>query len=137
MKTSVYSILLLLFFAGCENNDANDCTNQACTEEFRTITVTIKDPENNPVVLDSFKVTNLENGDDLTRELNNTEFEAMREKGSYPLFGDEYARDFSNMEVEINFKGYIDDQEIINSDYKVGADCCHVILISGDPEISI
>jgi hypothetical protein len=137
MKTSVYSILLLLFFAGCENNDANDCTNQACTEVFKTIVVTIKDSENNPVVLDSFKVTNLENGDDLTRELNNTEFEAMREKGIYPLFGDEYARGFSNREVEINFKGYIDNEEIINSDYKVGADCCHVILISGDPEISI
>jgi len=137
MKTSFYPILLLLFFIGCENNTANDCTDQACTEEFRTITVTIKDSENNPVVLDSFKVTNLENGDDLTRELNNFEFEAMRKKGVYPLFGDEYTRDFSNKEVEINFKGYIDNREIINSDYKVGADCCHVILISGNPEISI
>jgi len=137
MKTSVYLLLLLLFFAGCENNNSNDCLNQACTEEFRTITVTIKDSENNPVALDSFKVTNLENGGDLTRELNNAEFEAMRENGVYPLFGDEYARDFRNKKVEINFKGYIDDQELINSDYKVGADCCHIILISGDPEISI
>lgn len=137
MKTSVYSILLLLFFAGCENNDPNDCANQACTMDFRTITLTVKDPENNPVALDSIKVTNLENGVDLTRELNNVEFEAMREVGVYPLFGDEYVRDFSNKEVEINFKGYIDHQEIINSDFKVGADCCHVLLISGVPEISI
>jgi len=129
--------MLLLFFAGCENNIASDCANKACTEIFKTIVVTIKDSENNPVALDSFKVTNIENGNDLTRELNNPEIEAMRENGVYPLFGDEYARDFSNKEVEINFKGYIDNQEIINSDYKVGADCCHVILISGDPEISI
>lgn len=137
MKTSVYSILLLLFFAGCEINGPNDCSNQACTMDFRTITLTIKNSENNPVALDSFNVTNLENGNDLTREFNNTEFEAMKEVGVYPLFGDEYARDFSNKEVEINFKGYIDDQEIIDSYYKVGADCCHVILISGEPEISI
>ena len=137
MKTSVYSILLLLFFAGCENNDASGCANQACTEVFKTIMVTIKDSENNHVALDNFKVTNLENGNDLTREFNNAEFETMRENGVYPLFGDEYVRDFSNKEVDINFKGYIDDQEIINSNYKVGADCCHVILISGDPEISI
>ena len=137
MKTSVYFLLLLLFFTGCENNDASDCANKACTEVFKTIVVTIKDSENNPVALDSFKVTNLENGNDLSREINNAEFEAMRENGVYPLFGDEYARDFSNKEVEINFKGYIDNQEIISSDYKVGADCCHVILISGDPEISI
>jgi len=137
MKTSVYFLLLLLLFASCENNDLNDCANQACTEEFRTITVTIKDSENNPVALDSFKVTNLENGDDLSRELNNTEFEAMRENGVYPLFGDEYARDFNNKEVEINFKGYIENQDIVNSYYKVGADCCHIMLISGDPEISI
>ncbi len=137
MKTSVYLVLLFLFFTGCDNYDPKDCSNQACTEVFKTIVVTIKDSENNPVVLDTYKVTNLENGDDLTRELNNAEFEAMRENGVYPLFGDEYARDFSNKEVEINFKGYIDIQEIISSDYKVGADCCHVILISGDPEISI
>jgi hypothetical protein len=137
MKTSVYFLLLLLFFTGCENNDASDCANKACTEVFKTIVVTIKDSENNPVALDSFKVTNLENGNDLSREINNAEFEAMRENGVYPLFGDEYARDFSNKEVEINFKGYIDNQEIISSDYKVGADCCHVILISGDTEISI
>jgi hypothetical protein len=136
MKTSIYFVFLL-FFAGCENNDPNDCTNQACTEVFKTIVVTIKDSENDPVALDSFKVTNLENGVDLTREHNNAEFETMRENGVYPLFGDEYARDFSNKEVDINFKGYIDNQEIISSDYKVGADCCHIILISGDPEISI
>ena len=123
MKTSVYLVLLLLFFTGCENNDAPDCANKACTEVFKTIMVTIKDSENNPVVLDSFKVTNLENGNDLTRELNNTEFETMGEIGVYPLFGDEYARDFSNKEVDINFKGYSDNLEIINSDYKVGADC--------------
>jgi hypothetical protein len=130
-------LVLLLLFASCENKDSNDCINQACTEEFRTITVTIKDSENNPVVLDSFKVTNLENGNDLSRELNNAEFEAMRENGVYPLFGDEYAQDFRNKEVEINFKGYIDNHELINSNYIVGADCCHIILISGDPEISI
>lgn len=137
MKASVYLIILFLFFAGCEINDPNDCTNQACTMDFRTITVTIKDFENNPVALDSFKVTNLENGNDLTREVNSAEFEAMRETGVYPLFGDEYAQDFRNKEVEINFKGYVDNLEIINSDFKVGADCCHVLLISGEPEVSI
>ena len=137
MKTSVYSILLLLFFAGCEKDLPNDCSNQACTMDFRTITLTVKDPENNPVALDSFMVTNLENGNDLTRELNSTELEEMKKNGVYPLFGDEYARDYSNKEVEINFKGYIDNREIINSYFKVGADCCHVLLISGDPEISI
>ena len=137
MKASVYLIILFLFFAGCEINDPNDCTNQACTMDFRTITVTIKDSENNPVALDSFKVTNLENGNDLTREVNSAEFEAMRETGVYPLFGDEYAQDFRNKEVEINFKGYVDNLEIINSDFKVGADCCHVLLISGEPEVSI
>jgi hypothetical protein len=137
MKISVYLVLVFLCFTGCENNDTSDCANKACTEVFKTIVVTIKDSENNPVVLDSFKVTNLENGGDLTRELDNVEFETMSENGVYPLFGDEYAGDFSNSEVEINFKGYIDNQEIINSDYMVGADCCHVILISGDPEISI
>ncbi len=138
MKSKVYLILVLLFVS-CEYNDGSEtgCVNQACTEVFKTIVVSVKNSENNPVALDSFKVTNLENGNDLTREFNSAEFEAMRENGVYPLFGDEYVQDFSNEEVDINFKGYIDSEEIINSDFRVGADCCHVILISGDPEISI
>ena len=137
MKITIYSIFILLFFASCDNNNTSECANKPCTEIFKTIMVSIKDSENNPVALDSIKVTNLENGNDLTREINNFEFEAMREYGSYPLFGDEYARDFSNKEVEINFKGYVENLEIISSDYKVGADCCHVIHISGDTEIVI
>ena len=137
MKASVCLTLLILFFIGCDYNDASDCTNQGCTELFKTIVVTVINADRNPVALDSFKVTNSENGNDLTREVTASEFEEMRENGVYPLFGDEFVNEFKNKEAEINFKGYLNNLEIVNSNYTVGADCCHVILISGEPEISI
>lgn len=137
MKAPVSIVLLLLFFAGCAYTETTDCTNKACTEVFKTIAVTILDSDQNQVALDSFKVINLENGNDLTRIVHPAEFEAMMENGTYPLFGDEFVQEFRNKKVEINFKGFRDNLEIVNSNYTVGADCCHVILISGEPEISI
>ena len=138
MKNTVYLIFFLFLF-GCNNRDNNksNCENIACTEEFITILVYIKDDLDNPVALDSIKVTISENGNDITREVNDLEWQMFRQNGTYPLFGDEYAKDYQNMELEINFKGFINDLEVVSANFIVGADCCHVILISGNTNLII
>ena len=65
------------------------------------------------------------------------EFELMKQNGIYPLFGDENREEFENNELEIIFKGFVDNQEIVNSNYNVGADCCHVFLIDGNTDLKI
>lgn len=138
MKNIVYLIFFLFLF-GCNNRDNNksNCENIACTEEFITILVYIKDDLDSPVALNSIKVTISENGNDITREVNDLEWQMFRQNGAYPLFGDEYVKDYQNMELEINFKGFINDLEVVNSDFIVGADCCHVFLISGETNLII
>ena len=138
MKNIVYLIFFLFLF-GCNNRDNNksNCENIACTLEFRTITVHIIDDLANPVALEGIKVTISENGNDITREISDLEWQMFRQNGTYPLFGDEYTKDYQNMKLEINFKGFINDLEVVNSDFIVGADCCHVLLISGDPNLII
>ena len=137
MNNNVY-IILFLFLLGCNNGDDNaECNNIACTEEFLTITVQIKDNVANPVALDGIKVTISENGNDITREISDLEWQLFRQNGTYPLFGDESAKDYQNMELEINFKGFINDLQVVSSNFIVGADCCHVILISGNTNLII
>jgi hypothetical protein len=131
-KFIIYIFLLLLL--GC-NNDKSDCADTFCTENFLTITVSIKDTNAIPIALDRFEVLVIESGVDITRIVNDSEIEIMKQNGTYPLFGDEYQQSYANTQVQINFKGIINNQIIVNEDFTVGADCCHVNLISGNTNI--
>ena len=129
--------LLLLVFGGCERDSSSGCPAIACTDHFATIMVRIENPGGEPVALDSFKVTDLKSDKDLTMAVPAADFELMRDNGSYPIFSDHYSREYRNKETGINFKGFVDDQEVVSADFRVGADCCHVMLVSGDPTIVI
>ncbi len=136
MKKIIY-LSLIIILLGCTNEDKSDCSDVACTEEFKTITISVKDSNGKPIALNRFKVIILDSGSDITRSVNDTEFELMKQIGVYPLFGDENRGEYENKELEINFKGFIDNQEIVNSNYIVGADCCHVHLIEGNADIRL
>lgn len=138
MKNFNLSILfVILLFQSCMKGEDVDGCNGICTEEFRTITIEIKDAEGNPVALDSFSVINTGNGNELGTSINNPEFDYFRENGTYPIFSDLYSQEFRQREITINFKGFIDETEVINENYEVGADCCHVYYISGERELQI
>ncbi|MEN8124513.1 MAG: hypothetical protein ABFR32_05225 [Bacteroidota bacterium] len=135
MKKVIY-FFLLVSFAGCDN-DQPDCSNIACTEIFKTIMVSIKDADENPVALDKFIVFDMNTGRDITREVSPAEYELMIQNGTYPLFGDEQLSNYINSKTTVNFKGFDDDKVIVNSVFTVGADCCHVLLYEGETEIII
>ena len=137
MKLFVGLITLLLTL-NCSDNGTDDtpnCSEAICTEEYRTITVSVKDKEGVAVALDYFKVVVLSNGEDITLDASSSEYDWMAKNGNYPLFSDKYVAKYSNKELEINFKGYVDDKLLVDSDYVVGADCCHVTLIEGETDI--
>ena len=108
-----------------------------CTEEFRTLTIEIKDSQGNPVALDAFRVINTMDGRELSLEIAQTEFQYLREQGTYPIFSDLFSREYKQREIPINFKGYINETEVVNSNYQVGADCCHVYYISGPLKLQL
>ena len=138
MKNFSISILFVIpLFQSCMKGDEVDDCNGICTEEFRTITIEIKDAEGNPVALDSFRVINTANDNELSTGMNASEFDYFREIGTYPIFSDLYSQEFRKREITINFKGFIDEVEIVNENYEVGADCCHVYYISGEGELQI
>lgn len=134
---SLTIIFVTLLFQSCMKGDeVNECSG-ICTEEFRTITIEIIDSEGNPVALDSFRVINTANGNELNLRINESEFQYLRENGTYPIFSDLFSGEFRQREITINFKGFIDEVEVVSSNYEVGADCCHVYYISGELELQI
>ncbi|SHF55069.1 hypothetical protein SAMN03080594_10586 [Arenibacter palladensis] len=139
MKLFVGLILVLLTLncSDDDSDDASNCSDVFCTEEFRTITVSVKDKDGVAVALDNFKVVVLSNEEDITLDASNSEYEWMAKNGSYPLFSDKYVTKYRNKEIEINFQGYVDDKLLVDSDYTVGADCCHVTLVEGETDIVI
>ena len=121
----------------CNNNqqDKIDCSEVICTMEFRSISISLKDKNGMPIALDSFKVNTADTGKDITRQLTDLEWEQIRENGSYPIFGDEFSKEYQNKEVEILFEGFLANEKIASLSYLVGADCCHVQLIEGQLEV--
>ena len=133
--STTFVLCLLLFFQSCSEKERK--CDVACTEEYRTITVSIKDSESKPVALDYYEVVDLENGRDLTLQPSDNEFQNMRETGAYPLFSDKYVQEYFQQQLEIKFTGYINGEEVVSEDYIVGANCCHVYRISGDLELEL
>lgn len=95
----------------------------------------VKDQNENPVALDSFEVIDLENENKMTILLSPPEYNTAQENGAYPLVNDG-SLDI-NQKKQIRFKGYINNQEVINQNYNIGKDCCHIYLISGAVALSL
>lgn len=133
------ALMTVLLALNCSDNGTDDgpgCSDAICTEEFRTITVSVKDGNGAAVTLDYFKVV-LSNGDDVTLGIPDSDYDRMIKNGAYPLFSDTYVTKYRNSELEINFQGFAGDRLLVDSDYVVGVDCCHVMLIEGETDIVI
>ncbi|MEM7380220.1 MAG: hypothetical protein AAF361_03365 [Bacteroidota bacterium] len=136
------SLIVSMAQTSCNSDDdANgddpnaECGETICTAIFIRINVSLTDQDQNPVALDSFTVTNLQNGEDMTVTLTPEELVGAKETGLYPLTQDGSIG--LNQEREIQFKGFINNQEVISSDYSVSTDCCHIGLDSGELELTL
>ena len=129
-------LLLVVFvsifiFISCDEDE--NCNDTICTTEFVVITITVKDQNQNPVILDSIQIINKVSRIPLTPF--SSDLVAAPESGQYALISDGDIDD--NQTLELEFKGFKNGTEIINKDYIVAADCCHVRLISGELELVV
>ncbi|TLP71821.1 hypothetical protein [Maribacter sp. ACAM166] len=138
MFSKLTLVVLAIFIFSCSNENETkkeECNETPCTQNFVTISISIKDAAGVPVPLDSFKVVAIDTSKDLTLVSHDQEFENHKKDGFYPLFSDAYRIQYQNATTTISFKGYISDNEVINEVYEVGADCCHVSLTSGNIDL--
>ena len=126
MKEFLTILAFSVLIQSCDLSDEDPKDDIFCTEEFRTIGVTITGG-----VLDEFYTIRISNGDTV-RHSDNTGFENF-----YPVLDDNFHSAVINSEEIFNFLGLIGDQIIIDEEYVIAGDDCHISLVSGKTEIDL
>lgn len=134
MKTcKLFSAVLLtaLIFTACEQTDnVSECDidGALCTTQFVTVSMSLKTSTGTPFPLDSVVVT--KNGEGIYSKQTDT-----ISNGVFPVITDSEMGKIVKEGSLVNFKGYSKGIEIVNEEYKVGHDCCHVKFIQGTQDV--
>jgi len=115
---------VMLIFTQC-NKDA------ICTMEFVGISVNLKYPDGQPVLLDSNKVFWVSKNSYL--EQKSSTWNMLNAYGSYPIADDGMQRELENKKEIIRFTGYLNGKIVCERDVLVGADRCHIKYLGTEP----
>lgn len=139
MKSIAYILLVFIAALSCDKTESKkDCGPVACTEVFMSVGAKVTDTEGNPVALDSIEVTRLPGKEDFTREYDDETWSIFTQQGSYPIADDSDGNRLPrHTDIGLKFRGYIGSREVVNADYVVTFDCCHISLVSGNTELVV
>ena len=98
-----------------------------CTMEYRYISIDVKGG-----ILDDFYTIRKYTGDTIRYEKDN-----IIGNNSYIILSDNYQNKIKNREEIFIFKGYITDSLVVNEQYVIKADECHINYVSGKKEINL
>ena len=98
-----------------------------CTMEYRYISIDVKGG-----ILDDFYTIRKYTGDTIRYEKDN-----IIGNNSYIILSDNYQNKIKNKEEIFIFKGYITDSLVVNEQYIIKADECHINYVSGKKEINL
>ncbi|MBO3700566.1 hypothetical protein [Roseivirga sp. E12] len=133
MRKLIYLLIInLIFITACSNDDQplnnnEDCPdNIVCTEILISLTFSPKDGNDNPIFLDSYYSQNLDNGQ--TYSITNG---TVLSTASYVVVSDEQLDEINQNGTNIRFIGIQGNQIVVQQDFVVGHDCCHVVPLSG------
>ena len=98
-----------------------------CTMEYRYILIDVKGG-----ILDDFYTIRKYTGDTIRYEKDN-----IIGNNSYIILSDNYQNKIKNKEEIFIFKGYITDSLVVNEQYVIKADECHINYVSGKKEINL
>ena len=113
---------LMMILTQCDKETG--CKDVICTEEFRTISLQLKYPEGQVVLLDSSKVFWV--GKNRYLEQDPVTWNSAQVWGSYAIVDDGLRKELFNGREVMRFTGYLSGEIICERDVLVGADCCHV-----------
>ena len=98
-----------------------------CTMEYRYISIDVKGG-----ILDDFYTIRKYTGDTIRNEKDN-----IIGNNSYIILSDNYQNKIKNKEEIFIFKGYITDSLVVNEQFIIKADECHINYVSGKKEINL
>ncbi len=121
--------MIVILMAGCADgiNPIECGTNLMCTDQFEIHIYEAVDGENNPITLDSFYSQNLDNGNiyDFSEHVD------IVDGNTYVVITDAEMDEVKRNGTTIRFFGEKDGEVIIQEDFLVGHDCCHIVVLEG------
>ncbi len=122
-----------LLFYSCEDDglSPSDCAEDlVCTEELRYFTYS---PTENgaPLLLDNYYVKNIDNGNIYS----NSTLNISLNEGQYFLISDAWMNEIQKSGTIIRFFGVKNNQIILQTEFTIGHDCCHITAISGPVDV--
>ncbi len=109
------------------------CEGVGCQKNWEYIYLDIRTQTGTPVYLTKVKLVRKEDGA-ILYEHNVSEGYAGFD---YTLIEDSFQKTLRNKRVEVSFLGYRNDLLLVNKDFVVTADCCHVSLVEGSLQVVI
>ncbi len=123
--------LFVFLFIECGDDNRTNCEFTMCTEEFRSIVVSVKHASNNSAyILTDYEVIRLSDNMDITI----TDNTVPDNLGYYQITNDSKLELFKFKNTEVEFKGYLNDVLVIQKRLTITADCCHISLVSGETQ---
>ena len=95
-----------------------------CTADFRSVTLTLKYSDEQPVLLDSLTVFWESENRYIRQE--SISWEGVPPNGDYLIVDDGMQKELEGEKETMRFTGFLDDKVIFKKDILVGADQCHV-----------
>ena len=119
----------MIMFSSCEkdDNEGQGSPEVVCTEIYQHISIKLKYPNGQPVLLDSSKVFWVSENRYL--EISPSQWSDARVYGSYRIVNDDMREELQNKMETMHFTGYKNNKIIYERDVLVGADCCHVMYL--------
>jgi hypothetical protein len=125
------SVIFAFLLFECDDDNKTNCAFAMCTEEFRSIVVSVKHASNNTAyILTDYKVIRLSDNKDITITDNNL----TDNNGLYQITNDLKLDLFKFKNTEVEFKGYLNDVLVIQKRLTITSDCCHISLVAGETE---
>jgi hypothetical protein len=136
-KIILSTILISSFLCpNCENRDKtnHNCDSSICTAIFKSVVVNLKHTsDNSPYLLSTYTIVRLSDNVDITP----TPDSYSMSQGYYSIANDSKIDLFKFKNVTVEFKGYLNGNPVIQRQYIITADCCHIALVQGETSISL
>lgn len=120
MFSTIKPLKTVILFASLIATACNRLTETACTMEFRTIGLNVQNG-----ALERYYTLRLENGDTIYHP-----YDSIL-TGYYTVLDDGAMGWLKGKEQNFKFEGWRNDSLIIEANYRIGADKCHVYKVNG------
>ena len=131
VRTRCITLSGLLMITSCNWREPGkkDCDGISCPIGWDTITVHVQDSAGNVVALDSTYIHNVR-GKAILRATGAID-------GNHFVLDDGFNKDLAGKTELFRFSGYLAGAEIVNAEFEITSDCCHVAKVSGPDTLTV